>query len=164
MSARTITIAASVAAIALAGCGSEDSGDGTTAADPGRIGQSMESITPAVIDEHPQGFVSSDIIRPLENAWRAGSHTSFTEVDAGALQADKKTGAFAIFRHDFLDAKQTSKLVEVKGSGPVRITKAPTGDDVVESAQETGKIEFSGRGGVRGTLDLNDDSVRLDGS
>ncbi len=163
MKVRAITIVASVAALAIAGCGSEDSDDGTTTTAPGRIGQRMESITPAEIDEHPQGFVSSDVISPLENAWRAGSHTSFTEVDAGALQAGKTTGAFAIFRHDFLDARQTSSLVEVKGSGPVRITKAPTGEAVVESAQKTGKIEFSGRGGVRGTLDLSDDSVSLEG-
>ncbi len=66
-----------------------------------------------------------------------------------------------IFRHDFLDAHQDITLVHVKGSGQLRITKAPVGARVKESAQRDGEIEFVGARGVRGTLDLSDDTVSL---
>jgi hypothetical protein len=161
--------AAVIAAAALAACGSDDDGDTTSASGATGtagpvVGERMEDITPAGIDPRPQGFVSSDVLSPLGNAWRAGGTEGFTEVDAGSLATDRKVGALAIFRHDFLTAGQSSNLVEVRDAeGPLRITNAPQGPDVVDSAQGNGEIEFVGRDGTRGTLHLSDDSVTIDG-
>lgn len=160
---RTGALVALLAATAIAACGSDENGagQGSPPGDPGSVGKKMTQTIPAQIVHRPQGFVSGDVIRPLQNGWRAASHTSFTEVDAGALARDPRVGAFAIFRHEFVTARQTVDIVEVPGAGTLRITRAPEGGGVVESAQKTGKIEFAGRGGVRGTLDLSDDSVSI---
>jgi hypothetical protein len=113
------------------------------------------------LDRRPQTFISSDVLSPVTNAWRVASHIQLTEVDAGSLAADRSTGAFAIFRHNFLSARQRISLVEVEGSGPVRITTAPLGKGIEESAQRDGELGFVGADGVRGILDLGDDSVTL---
>jgi hypothetical protein len=162
-------LAAVLTAAAFAACDSgeppaeRDAGPDRSAAAPDRpataIGKAMTAIVAAHIDPRPQAFVSLDVMRPLTNAWRAGSHKQLTEVDAGALAADRATGAFAILRHDFLAATQEVTLVEVRGSGPVWITRAPTGERVAASAQRDGEIEFASARGVRGTLDLSDDTI-----
>ena len=121
----------------------------------------LTASVPAQIDPQPQTFVSAEVQSPVTNAWRAGSRESFTEVSAGALAGDRSTGVLAIFRHDYLAATQDVDLVEVDGSGPVRITEAPLGKGVEESAQDGGEIEFAGAHGLRGTLDLSDDTVTL---
>lgn len=163
-SARALwALAALGAAAAIAACGSDDDG-GTTASGPGRAdatGHTMKQTIPGQIDEMPQTFVSSDVLLPVLNGWRTSSRDQLTEVDAGALAADKSTGVLAIFRHEFVSAKQAVSLVKVEDSGPLRITKAPLGEGVEESAQENGEIEFAGRRGVRGTLHLSDDTVSL---
>jgi hypothetical protein len=158
-------LAALAAAAAIGACGSDGDGgeQASPSGDPGSVGKKMTQTIPAQIVHRPQGFVSGDVVRPLQNGWRAASHTSFTEVDAGALARDPRVGAFAIFRHEFVAARQTVDIVEVPDAGTLRITSAPEGGGVVESAQKRGRIEFLGRGGVRGTLDLSDDSVRLEG-
>jgi len=163
---RLAALAALVAAVALAGCGSDgDTESRTTPADVGESGsgQLMKDTTPAAIVDHPQGFVSSDVLRPVVNGWRTSSTETFTEVDAGAVAYDRSTGALAIFRHDFVEIAQSSNLIKVKDSGPLTITKAPEGKGVEEFAQEDGEIEFEGKTGVTGTLDLSDDSVSLSG-
>ena len=164
-SRRSLAVLATLAAAAsLTACGSGGDADGgdDDIGDP--VGERMETITPARIVDRPQGFVSSDVLSPVENAWRAGGEESFTEVDAGSLAADRKRGALLIFRHDFLTAEQTGELVEVRAAvGPLRITDAPEGAGVVESAQEDGEIGFVGRDGTRGTLELSDDTVRTAG-
>src|SRR5262245_36110182 len=154
-------LAAITGAIAFAAC---DSGEPAVRdVGPARpetaIGKPMTAIVAPQIDARPQGFVSRGVLHPVTNAWRAGSHKQLTEVDAGALAADRSTGAFAIFRHDFLSAGQEVTLVEVQGSGPVWITKAPTGEQVAASAQRDGVIEFASAHGVRGRLDLSDDTI-----
>jgi len=150
---------------AVAACGSEEEAEKVDGRRDGtdEIGRAMTETIPAQIDAHPQTFVSSDVLRPATNAWRTASHERLTEVDAGALAADRSTGVFAIFRHDFLRASQEVTLVKVKDSGPARITEAPLGTGVEASAQRDGVIEFVGAGGVRGTLHLGDDSVTLKG-
>ena len=154
-------VAAITGAIALAACDSGEPAERNVG--PARpetaIGKPMTTIVTPQIDARPQGFVSRRVLHPVTNAWRAGSHEQLTEVDAGALAADRRTGAFAIFRHDFLAASQDVTLVEVQGSGPVWITKAPTGEQVAASAQRDGVIEFASARGVRGTLDLSDDTI-----
>lgn len=126
------------------------------------LGKPLTASIPAQIDPRPQTFISSAVQSPVTNAWRAGSHADFTEISAGSLAGDRSTGALVIFRHDYLTATQDVNVVEVDGSGPLRITDAPLGHGVEESAQNDGGINFAGSGGVRGTLHLSDDSVTLD--
>jgi hypothetical protein len=162
-SARALcALAALGAAAAITACGSGEDGT-TTTSDAGggeATGPTMKRTIPGQIDEMPHTFVSSDVLLPV-NAWRTSSRHRLTEVDAGALAADRSTGAFAIFRHEFASGKQDVALVKVADSGPLRITNAPLGEGVEESAQENGEIEFAGARGVRGTLDLSDDTVSL---
>jgi hypothetical protein len=172
MSARRATrvtsaavLAATVAAVGLSACGSQPAAK--TEAETGRgaeeVGRPATAIIPAALDSRPHAFVSRDVLRPVTNGWRAGSHEQFTEVDAGGLAGNPALGAFAIFRHDFLTAAQKATVVEVQGSGAVRITRAPLGSGVVESAQRNGVIHFAGSRGVRGTLDLSDNSISIRG-
>jgi hypothetical protein len=168
--ARAFRAVAAVAAVGLAvsisACGSgddENGGSPSGAGKPPPKGHLMKDTIPAQIDENPHGFVSANLLRPVTNAWRAAGRRQFTEVDAGALAADDSTGALAIFRHDYRKAKQDVNLVEVKDAGPLRITSAPVGRRVAESAQESGQIAFVSARGIRGTLDLADDKVRVRG-
>jgi hypothetical protein len=151
-----------LAAGALGACGAgEGEPPGQEPGEPVATGQRMSETIPARIDPRPQGYLSADVLAPATNAWRTASLERMTEVGAGALTADPSTGAFAIFRYDFLTATQELTLVEVKGSGPVRITEAPLGKGIEESAQESGEISFAGERGVSGTLRLSDDSVSI---
>ena len=156
---RGLAIVLSAAAMTLAACGSDGDGGDATAEGPG---EAMEATTPAEIVEDPHGFVSTDVLYPLENAWRAGDAESFTEVGAGALAQDPGTGALAIFRHDYIAVTQDTNLVEVPDAGALTIVDAPTGEEAASSAQEDGEIAFEGEEGVSGILDLSDDSVDLD--
>lgn len=144
--------------VAAQGESSAGGGNGSKAAP----GKALTAPIPAQIDPRPQTFVSAEVQSPVTNAWRTGSRERFTEVSAGALAADRSTGVLAIFRHDYLAATQDVNVVEVDGSGPVRIIRAPLGRGVEASAQGSGEIEFAGSNGLRGTLDLSDDSVTLE--
>lgn len=144
------------ALVVVAGCGSGSGGEVTTDTSTPR------GKVPAQIVDSPQGYVSSANIQPFENAWRVASSKSYTEIDAGALASDETTGVMTIFRQDFDAVNQQVELIKVLGSGPLKISKAPEGKGVEESAQESGKIEFVGENGVKGTLDLSDDSVTLE--
>lgn len=149
-------------AIGTAACGS-GGGEATTSSnqDGRRLAhQQMQRDLPAEIDQDPQGFPSARLMRPV-NAWRTSSHENFTEVEAGALADDSSVGAFFIFRHQFAHARQRADLVKVIGSGALHITEAPLGSKVEAQAQRSGKISFVGSEGVRGTLDLSDDTVTL---
>jgi hypothetical protein len=167
-----VVVALAVAAM-LAGCGSGGTASSrrqasSTASRPaparaGRntAGHAMTGTLPARIDRRPQGFISSEAVWPLVNAWRTADRHGFIEVDAGALSYDRSIGVFAIFRHDFTGVDQSADLVKVLGSGPLRITDAPQGNRVETAAQHDGRIDFTGARGVRGTLSLRDDSVSL---
>jgi hypothetical protein len=156
-------LAALSASVVIGACGSDGDGDSNASNPRGSraSGHLMKETIPAQIDEKPQSFVSSELLRPVVNAWRTSSRKRLTEVDAGALAADNSTGAFAIFRHEFATAGQDVNVVKVNDSGPLRITRAPLGRKVIESAEKSGKIDFAGARGVRGTLDLSDDTVRV---
>jgi hypothetical protein len=151
-----------VVALGLVVAGQGESSAGNGDASQSAPGKPLTAAIPAQIDPQPQTFISADVQSPVTNAWRAGSRERFTEVSAGALASDRSTGVLAIFRHDFAAATQEVEIVEVAGSGPVRITKAPLGKGVEESAQDSAEIEFAGAHGLRGTLDLSDDNVTLD--
>ena len=166
LAAAACGLVALAAPLAIAAHGTDQGGDskGSDRGERRGVGFVMEQTIPAEIDERPPGgFVSSDVLRPLENAWRTASHRRLTEVDAGAAAQDESTGLLAIFRHEFVPTRQDVTLVRVKDSGPLRITGAPLGREVRRSAQRNGTIDFVGARGVRGTLDLSDDSVRLRG-
>lgn len=155
-------LVALAAPLAIAASAQDEQGGPTAGGDGGQVvGHRMQATIPAQIDERPQGFVSTDVVRPLVNAWRMSSRRRLTEVDAGALARDKSTGAFAILRHEFRTIDQDVTLVEVKDAGPLQITGAPVGPGVQESAQRNAEIEFVGARGVRGTLHLRDETVRL---
>jgi hypothetical protein len=147
--------------VALAACGS--GGGGSTASGGGNqaTGQLMSQTIPAQIDRRPHGFSSSDLVQPVVNAWRTSSRRQLTQVDAGALATDHSIGVLAVFRHQFTKARQSSDLVKVIGSGPLRITHAPQGHGVEAAAQRTGDIGFVGARGVRGTLHLRNDTISL---
>jgi hypothetical protein len=49
----------------------------------------MTGSPPARIDRTPQGFISTEALSPLVNAWRTADRQGFTEVDAGALSYDR---------------------------------------------------------------------------
>jgi hypothetical protein len=115
-------------AAALAGCGSGGaaSSGGSASSAPSRLapasagqaaGHAMTRSLPARIDRRPQGFVSTELLSPLVNAWRTADRHGFIEVDAGALSSDRSIGVFAIFRHDFTGVDQSANLVKVLGSG-----------------------------------------------
>lgn len=158
-------LAALASVILISACGSDEAdetGSPTRGGSQAR-GHLMKETLPGQIDEKPHGFVSSYLVRPVVNAWRISSPRRLTEVGAGAVADDHSTGVLAIFRQDFASARQNTNLVKVKDSGPLRITRAPLGRKVEESAQASGQIDFVGDRGVRGTLRLGDDSVKLDG-
>ena len=98
---------------------------------------------------------------PVTNSWRVSDHKTFTAVYAGANPDHHGTGRLVVFRQDFVHVKQTARDVDVKGSGPVTITSAPTGHNVGTSAQKTGEIQFRGANGVTGTLHLSNDTVSV---
>ena len=98
---------------------------------------------------------------PVTNSWRVSDHKTFTAVYAGANPDHHGTGRLVVFRQDFVHVKQTARDVDVKSSGPVTITSAPTGHNVGTSAQKTGEIQFRGANGVTGTLHLSNDTVSV---
>jgi hypothetical protein len=98
---------------------------------------------------------------PVTNSWRVSDHKTFTAVYAGADPDRHDTGRLVVFRQDFVHVKQTASDVDVKGSGPVTITAAPTGRSVGSSAQQNGEIQFRGANGTTGTLHLSNDTVSV---
>jgi hypothetical protein len=98
---------------------------------------------------------------PVTNSWRVSDHENFTAVYAGANPDHHGTGRLVVFRQDFVHVKQTAQDVDVKGSGPVTITGAPTGRKVGTSAQKNGEIQFRGANGTTGTLHLSNDTVSV---
>jgi hypothetical protein len=155
-------LAALAAPLAITASAQNENGGSTAGGNGGQVvGHTMQATIPAQLDQRPQGFVSTDVVRPIVNAWRMSSRRRLTEVDAGALARDKSTGVFAIFRHEFRSIDQDVTLVEVKDSGPLEITRAPVGPGVQDSAQRNAKIGFAGARGVRGTLQLRNEKVTL---
>jgi hypothetical protein len=140
-------------ALAVAGCG----GGGTP--DASKL---VKKSIPAEVVKSPQTFLGSESLGPIQNAWRTSNTKRFTQVEAGAVPSDDAVGAFAIFHYSFRNAAESANLVKVIGAGALTITKAPTGSGAEATSQRHGKIEFSSENGARGTLDLSDDSIRLD--
>jgi hypothetical protein len=124
----------------------------------------LPRVEPAEIVPDPDPIVPVDVLNPVVNGWRAGDRRGITLVEAGLAGDDPSgtTGRFVIFRERERPFVQNVDLVDVHGSGKLRITGAPTGPQAARSAQRRGKIEFTSTQGVSGTLDLRHDRVTRD--
>jgi hypothetical protein len=130
--------------------------------DPPRY-ELLPRVEPAKIVPDPDPVVPADVLNPIANGWRAGDHRGITLVEAGRAGDDPSgtTGRFVIFRERERPFAQNVHVVDVRGSGTLRITGAPTGPRAPRSAQRRGKIEFTSKRGLTGTLDLRHDRVTL---
>jgi hypothetical protein len=124
----------------------------------------LPRVEPAEILPDPDPIVPADVLDPIVNGWRAGDRRGITLVEAGLAGDDPSgtTGRFVIFRERERPFVQNVDLVDVRGSGRLRITGAPTGPRAAPSVQRRGEIEFTSAQGVTGTLDLRHDRVTLD--
>jgi hypothetical protein len=130
-------------------------------------GSRLRSTYPARIIGH--GLASSGPIQPEElwpvrNGWRVSDHKTFTAVYAGANPRRRSTGRLVIFRQNYVRVRQTSRDVDVRGTGPLTIVDAPSGKGIGRSAQRHGEIEFRGANGATGTLHLENDTVTVTSS
>lgn len=107
---------------------------------------------------------STELIWPTHTEWEVSSSRRLTDICAGADASQRSTGLFVILRQNYLWDTQAFDTVDVPYSGPVRITHAPTGEGVEDSAQLHGRLRFTSKRGVSGTLRLRNDTVRLTGS
>lgn len=123
----------------------------------------LPRVEPAKIVPDPDPVVPADVLNPIVNGWRAGDRRGITLVEAGLAGNDPSgtKGRFVIFRERERPFAQNVDLVDVRGSGKLRITGAPTGRRATRSAQRRGKIEFASKRGITGTLDLRHDRVTL---
>jgi type IV secretory pathway protease TraF len=103
--------------------------------------------------------VSPEIVR-VQNSWVVSDGVTALEVCTGAAGHDPSKGRFFILREDERTGQQKLDIVDVPGSGALIIIEPPTGANVETSAQR-GILSFIGRSGVRGSLDLGEDSVTL---
>jgi hypothetical protein len=123
----------------------------------------LPRIEPATIVPDPDPVASPDVLQPIVNGWRAGDHRGITLVEAGLAGDDPSgtKGRFVVFRERERPFAQNIDLVDVRDSGALRITRAPTGKRAGRSAQRDGEIEFTSERGVTGTLHLADDTVTV---
>lgn len=108
-------------------------------------------------------YVPEEDFLPVRNGWSVGNHGRNTIVCAGGAGTyyPSSLGRFLVLRTSYRWGTQDLSYVDVPHSGPVKITSAPLGRDVVTTAQRRGELEFSGTKGVTGTLHLKDDSITL---
>ncbi len=108
-------------------------------------------------------YVPDSEFWPVRNGWSVGNRGRQTIVCAGGAGTHypPSRGSFLILRSSYRWGTQDLSFVDVPHSGPVKITKAPLGRDVITSAQRRGELEFKGTKGVTGTLHLKDDSITL---
>jgi hypothetical protein len=122
----------------------------------------LSHITPASMLPPASSPLSSSVIWPVVNGWAASDRIRNTAVWAGAAGVGHhSTGRFAILRDNYRLVTQNTYTVDVAGAGPLKITDAPLGPRVVTWAQRRGKLEFTSKSGITGTLHLTDDTVTL---
>jgi hypothetical protein len=130
-------------------------------------GSRLRSTYPARIIGHglaSSGPISPEELWPVRNGWRVSDHRTFTAVYAGADPRRRSTGRLVIFRQNYIRVRQTSRDVDVPGTGPLRIVDAPSGRGIGRSAQRRGEIEFRGANGDTGTLHLENGTVTVTSS
>jgi hypothetical protein len=117
-------------------------------------------------DDDVDTMVRSHQIWPVRNYWAAADGVYETVVIAGRDPDEKSVGMFAIHRRNYAMREPAfdTEFVEVPGAGTLKITDAPSGRGRVQSrSQFRGRISFESAGGIRGTLDLRDESIALTG-
>ncbi len=121
---------------------------------PGRFPES----TPAAIARDPDPLVSSAVMPRILNGWSVQTHGQVIQVVAGSSRSGG--GLLAIARQRTDPYSQTLDLVPVRSSGPVRITRAPSGR---KATWRVGRslLHLGGEGAVRGTLSLHGLSLSL---
>jgi hypothetical protein len=141
------------------------SADGNAAPKPDRSHfKPLPKIEPARLIADPPPVTSADVIDPIVNGWRAGDHKGITLVEAGLAGDDRSgtKGRFVVFRERERPFAQNIDLVDVRGSGALRITRAPAGAGASSTAQREGELHFTSARGVTGTLHLSSDTVTID--
>lgn len=131
----------------------------------------MPFTVPGKIVTDPEPIVSDDVMSPLVNAWRVGSHTEYTWIYSGGAGTDPLTGQqspdgrLIITRERYRRNRPmvtSTEQVDVPGSGALRISDAPLGGRVTRSAHHSGELAFTSESGIAGTLDLSTAAVTLD--
>lgn len=118
-------------------------------------------VEPARLYAGADSPLSSEVMWPVTNGWKAGNQYELTVVTAGRSAQDRSAGLLVISRHD-TRRRAKGAVIGVPGAGTIRITDAPLGRSVASWAPRRAKIRFRARSGVTGTLDLSTDSVSLD--
>ena len=130
----------------------------------------MPTMVPGEIVKDPEPIVSDDVMSPLVNAWRAGTHTEYTWVYAGGGGIDPETGepsadgSLIITRERYWRHRPmvtSTEQVQVVGSGALRISDAPLGKGAARTALRAGELDFTSESGIAGTLDLSTATVNL---
>jgi hypothetical protein len=159
---------ASAAAIAVAGCGGGGVGSSTTSDETAvrpphqhRSRGAPLNVYPASMVPNPDAVVSDETMPRIKNGWTAEDHHQTTLVVAGAGEPPQTKGLFGVYRLRLSPFKTKTDLIEVRGAGTLRITRAPLGRKVARSAQNHGDLQFTSVNGITGTLHLKDDTVTL---
>jgi hypothetical protein len=119
----------------------------------------FETIEPAQINRQAISGFPGNVIGQVRDAWNAGDHHSTTTVLAGVGGYRHGNDGELLILRDGLAPR--TNAVFVRDAGPIRITNAPLGCQVVTWAQQRGNLQFTSRRGVSGTLDLSDDTITL---
>lgn len=105
--------------------------------------------------------IPSPALIHIYNRWVVGDGRSITDVYAGETGDNSGGGIFVIYKTIEPFGYQNWHSVFTPGkTGGVTIVKAPLGKKVETSAQRA-KLRFVSKQGVRGTLDLDGDTVSL---
>jgi hypothetical protein len=122
-------------------------------------GSRVHTVPAALLGKHAT-MVPTQVLVPV-NAWSVADCRTETWVDAGAAGSLKGAGVFVIARSRGDSGGGQHRFIVVPNSGPLRITHAPLGPDVVTSAQRDGKLKFTSKRGLTGTVALEDDTATL---
>jgi hypothetical protein len=116
---------------------------------------------PARIEGHElRGDITGAVIF-IRNGWIAGDCRGRTIVYAGLSGWKGSLGLAVITRFGHGSKQLGGGLIAVPNSGALRITRAPSGPEVVTLAQRRGDIQFTSDRGVTGTIHLQDDTATL---
>lgn len=113
-------------------------------------------------------YFSTSILWPVRNGWQVASRTRYVAVYGGGPGVNSRgqgIGRIAIFRQNYVRIEQRMTWVDVRRSGPLKLTDAPIGNERgLNRIAKSAKLRFKGRNGVRGTFDLATEKVTLDES
>lgn len=102
-------------------------------------------------------------IADVQNRWSAGSSNGrnylTATVCAGAARGDPSQGRFMIVR-SYVPGPNKLELVDPRGAGPVRITRAPLGRRGAKLVRRA-NLRFRSVNGIRGVLHLRTNAVTL---